>query len=327
MTATTRIVAVTGATGFVGGALVRTLANRGHSVRAIVRQSGARWPAGVAEIAVGDLDAVTDWSAALTGVDAVVHCAARAHQLDDRHADPLAEFRRVNAEASVNLGRQAAAAGVRRLVFLSSIGVHGGQTQGRPFRADDPPAPHSPYAVSKLEAEKGLRQLAAQSAIELVIVRPPLVYGPDAPGNFARLLRAVQSGWPLPLGAVDNRRSFIGLDNLLDLLILCLDHPDAPGTWLASDDDDVSTTELLRRMAQALGRPSRLLPVPGSWLCRLLEAAGRHELAQRLFGSLQVDIGQTRRRLQWTPPVTMLQQLEAIAGASGQGPATEGHAR
>lgn len=309
-------VVVTGATGFVGREVVERLANDGHTVRAAVRRAGRRWPAGVQECLVGEIDGRTDWRAALAGADAVVHCAARAHLLTDEAMDPLAAFRRVNTEGSLALARQAATVGVRRLVFVSSIGVHGAETGERPFHADDVPAPHSPYAQSKLEAETGLRALAADSGLPLVVLRPPLVYGPGAPGNFARLMQAVHRGWPLPLGGVQNRRSLVARANLVDLLIHALHHPAAVGgTWLVSDGEDVSTTELLRRVAKALGRTPRLLPVPGIWLRRLANLTGRAELGQRLFGSLQVDMRRTQDRLQWRPPVTMQQELDAAAQA------------
>jgi UDP-4-keto-D-QuiNAc 4-reductase len=305
---------VTGAAGFLGGAVVARASAEGRTVRAATRRTVAAWPTGVQALPGLDLAPDTDWHAALDGVDTVVHCAARVHVMHDTVADPLAAFRLVNTAGTLELARQAAAAGARRFVFISSIGVHGAETTVAPFRAGDAVAPHSPYAVSKWEAEQGLHSLAAASALQVVVVRPPLVYGPAAPGNFASLMRALQRGLPLPLGAVHNRRSFIGLDNLVDLVLRCVDHPAAAGrTLLASDGEDLSTTELLRRTARALGRPARLLPVPGAMLRALANALGKRDLGQRLFGSLQIDIAPTCSLLDWTPPVGVDEGLRRTA--------------
>ena len=300
------LVLVTGANGFVGRAVVDRLVADAAPVRAAVRRVGATFPAPVAIVATGEIDAATRWGAALEGVAAVVHCAARVHRLGDRAGDPLAAFRAVNREGTVNLAKQAAAAGVRRFVFISSIGVNGAETFGRPFGADDAAAPHSPYAVSKHEAELALAGIGAETGLGVTVLRPPLVYGPNAPGNFATLLRAVHRGWPLPFGAIHNRRSFVAIDNLVDLIALVLRHEAAPGkTFLVSDGEDLSTTELLRRTAHALGRPARLIPVPASWLRAAAGLLGRRELGQRLCGSLQVDISATRESLGWQPPVAV----------------------
>jgi len=247
-----------------------------------------------------------------------VHCAARVHVMADTAANPLAEFRRVNVQGTLNLARQAAAAGVRRFAFVSSIGVNGAETFGLPFSAQDVAAPHSPYAVSKYEAELGLQALAAETGMEVVIIRPPLVYGLGAPGNFGSLIRWLRRGVPLPLGAIHNQRSLVSLDNLVDLIVTCLTHPAAINqTFLVSDGEDVSTTELLRRMGQALGRPARLVPVPVSWLKLAAKLVGKPDVAQRLCGSLQVDIEKTRRLLGWTPPLSLDQGLKRAAGNTG----------
>ena len=322
-------VLVTGANGFVGHAVVTRLAADGIAVRAAVRRPDAPFPANVSVVAGADLDRLAEWGGALQGASAVVHCAARVHRLADDSTDPLAAFRRANRDATAALAEAAAAAGVARFVFLSSIGVHGAETFGRPFSAADTPAPHSPYTASKLEAEAELARIAAERGLEVVVLRPPLVYGPNAPGNFATLLRAVDRGLPLPLGAIHNRRSFVAIDNLVDLIALVIRHPAAAGqAFLVSDGEDLSTTELLRRTARALDRPARLLPVPAKALRGLLSLLGRAELGQRLCGSLEVDIGPTLARLGWRPPVGVDATLEATArrfrAVSGRGTGANG---
>jgi UDP-glucose 4-epimerase len=235
--------------------------------------------------------------------------------MSDATADPLAEFRRVNVQGTLNLARQAATVGARRFVFVSSIKVNGETTQrGRPFTADDAPAPRDPYGVSKMEAEQGLREIALQTGMEVVIIRPPLVYGPKVKANFAVMMRWLRRGVPLPLGALHNQRSLVALDNLVDLIATCLTHPGgANQTFLVSDGEDVSTTELLRRMAKAMGRPARLIPVPAGWLKLAAALVGKQDVVQRLCGSLQVDIGKTRRLLDWTPPQLLDEGLRQAA--------------
>lgn len=274
--------------------------------------------------ATGDLGPDADWRPALSGVQAVVHCAARVHIMADTSADPLAEFRRVNVDGTLALARQAAAAGVRRFVLLSSVKVHGEATApGHPFHADDAPRPEDAYGLSKHEAEQALRHLAAETGLEVVVVRSPLVYGPGVKANFAQLMRAVALGVPLPLGALHNRRSLVGLDNLVDLLRVCLDHPAAANqTFLVSDGEDLSTTELVHRLGRALGRPARLLPVPAPLLRAGAALLGRRAAVDRLCGSLQVDIASTRARLGWTPPVSVDEGLRRAAA----GLATEAQA-
>lgn len=298
-------VLVTGATGFLGRALVGRLAADGYAVRAAVRRDTAAWPEGVSPVVVGDLSGSTDWAEALAGVDCVVHCAARAHVLKETAADPLTEFRRVNRDGAVALGRQAAEAGVRRLVFISSIGVNGAETRGRPFTASDEPAPHSPYAVSKHEAELGLAAIAARTSLELVTIRPPLVTGADAKGNLATLRRAVGRGLPLPFGLVTgNRRDLVSLDVLCELIRTCIDHPDAAGrTFLVSDGRPLSTRGLLEDLAAAEGRKPRLVPAPPFLLSLLLGALGKRSLRSQLLGDLEVDISATREVLGWSPRV------------------------
>jgi UDP-glucose 4-epimerase len=235
--------------------------------------------------------------------------------MHDTAADPLTAFRAVNVEGTLNLARQAAAAGVKRFVFVSSVKVNGEATlPGQPFTADDAPAPLDAYGISKMEAEQALREIALQTGMEVVIIRPPLVYGPGVKANFAAMMRWLQRGVPLPLGAIHNQRSLVALDNLVDLIVTCLTHPAAANqTFLVSDGEDVSTTELLRRMGRAMGRPARLIPVPVSWLKLAAALVGKRDVAQRLCGSLQVDIEKTRRLLGWTPPLTLDQGLKKAA--------------
>jgi len=313
------MILVTGATGFVGGALVKQLAadRASKGVVAAVRRNAESQPEGVRQVRVGDLLPTTDWGLALQGVDAVVHCAARVHVMQDDATDPLQAYRQVNVNGTLNLARQAALAGVGRFVFVSSIKVNGEATQpGQPFTADAVPSPLDPYGVSKLEAEQGLREIEAQTGMEVVIVRPPLVYGPGVKANFAAMMRWVARGIPLPLGAIHNARSMVVLDNLVDFLVTCLKHPAAAGqTFLVSDGQDVSTTELLRRTAQAMGKKAFLLPVPASVLEWGAAMLGKRDVAQRLCGSLQVDIDKTRRLLGWNPPLTLDQGLKkAVEG-------------
>ncbi len=309
------MILVTGATGFVGAALVARLAREGFETRACVRRDVANTPAGVHAVRVSDLTSDTNWRDALVGVEVVVHAAARVHVMADTASDPLAEFRRINVEGTVNLARQAAAAGVRRFVFVSSIKVNGEATKlGMPYSAEDAPAPTDPYGVSKMEAEQALRALAQQTGMALVIIRPPLVYGPGVKANFQAMMRWLARGVPLPLGAIDNRRSLVSLDNLVDLIVACLGHPAAVNqTFLVSDGEDLSTTQLLRRMAQALGRPARLIPMPSAWLRLGAALLGKPAVAQRLCGSLQVDISKTRQLLGWNPPLSVDEGLKKAA--------------
>lgn len=311
-------IAVTGAGGFVGRALVAQLVAQGcQDVRALTRQAPDTPVADVRYFCGGDLSALAPWQPALAGVDVLVHAAARAHLLKDTAADPLAEFRRVNTAGTLALAGQAAAAGVRRFVFVSSIGVNGMQTApGQPFSEADQPQPHNAYALSKWEAEQGLLRLAVETGLEVVIIRPPLVYGCDAPGNFGALMRALQRGWPLPLGAVSNQRSLVSMDNLVDFILAASHHLQAPGqTFLVSDGHDLSTTELVRGMAQAAGVSARLLPVP-VWLMQAgASLLGKGDVVQRLCGSLQVDISKAHSLLNWVPPVSVNEGLRrAMAG-------------
>jgi nucleoside-diphosphate-sugar epimerase len=300
-------VLVTGANGLVGQALCAQLAQVGHAFTRTVRS-----PTSPGDWAVGELHGNTDWLAALgTGTDAVVHAAARVHVMHDRSPDPLAEFRRVNVEGTLNLAHQAAVAGAQRFVFISSVKVNGEATvAGKPFTEQDTAAPQDAYSISKMEAEQGLRQIALNTGMEVVIIRSPLVYGPGVKANFAALMRAVQRGWPLPLGAVHNQRSLVALSNLVDFIVTCIAHPQAANqTFLVSDGQDLSTTELVRGMAQAAGVLARLLPVPVWSLQAGATLLGKGDAVQRLCGNLQVDITKARSLLGWVPPVSVEEGL------------------
>ncbi|KNZ31778.1 MAG: hypothetical protein AD742_14890 [Methylibium sp. NZG] len=320
---------VTGSNGFVGSSLIRhLLADPGQRVVAVQRHSKPTpHPVGVETLQIDALDAHTDWRPVLAQVDAVVHLAARVHVMRDDATDPLAEFRRVNVDGSLQLARQAAQAGVRRFVYVSSIKVNGEHTlPGQPFAATDTPQPRDAYGISKHEAELGLRRLADSSGMELVIVRPPLVYGPGVRANFRSMMQWLTRGIPLPFGAIHNQRSLVALDNLCDLIAVCTRHPDAPGgTFLAGDGEDVSTTQLLRRLGTALGYPARLIGVPPAALSAFFSLAGKADVSRRLFNSLQVDIGEARTRLGWRPPIGLDEGLRraaaAFLGESGAAPA------
>lgn len=309
-------VLTTGGSGFVGKVLLQRLAEGARwAPRALVRQLPARQLAGVDYRSFSELTAVDAASGHFEQVDTVIHLASRVHVMHETAADPLAEFRRVNVEGTLSLARAAAQAGVRRFIFVSSVKVNGETTDGRlPFTADETPAPSDPYGISKREAEEGLRQLAAQTGLEVVIVRPVLVYGPGVKANFRSMMNWLSKGVPLPFGAIHNKRSLVALDNLVDLLVTCIDHPAAANqTFLASDGHDLSTTELLQRLGKALGKPARLLPVPAAWLKGAATLAGKGGLAQRLCGSLQVDSGKARTLLGWHPPLDVDQALRATA--------------
>jgi nucleoside-diphosphate-sugar epimerase len=262
-------------------------------------------------VAVGEIDGTTDWTLALQQCTVVVHLAARVHIMNETVADPLAAYRRTNVEGTMALARQAAAAGVRRVIFISTVKVNGESSPpGQPFRADDVPAPQDPYGRSKMEAEQGLRQLAAQTGLQVVIIRPPLVYGPGVGANFAALLRAVRRGLPLPLGAIHNQRSLVALDNLVDLIITCVMHPAASNqTFLVSDGQDLSTSELVRAMGRATGVSVRLPSVPVWALCAIASVLGKRDVVGRLCNNLQLDIAQTRSLLGWVPVISVHEGL------------------
>jgi nucleoside-diphosphate-sugar epimerase len=308
-------VLVTGAGGFVGRAVLPALRAAGFEPVAASRNpQDDRLPGGVEVRRAPSLGPDADWSAALAGCQAVVHLAARVHVMRDAAADPLAEFRAANARGTRRLAEQAAAAGVRRFVFASSVKAMGETTAERPLVESDPPAPADPYGLSKLEAERSLAEVAATGGLEPVVLRLPLVYGPGVKGNFLSLLRLCKTAPPLPLGSVANRRSLLYVGNLADAVIRCLAIPAAAGrTFLLSDGEDLSTPELVRRLAAALGRPARLLPCPPGLLRLAAVALGRRAAAARLLDSLAVDGGEIRRTLGWTPPFSVAEGLAATA--------------
>ncbi len=310
-------VLVTGGTGFLGSALLRKLMDAGQPVIAPVRVALIEPVASVAWPVVGNIDSETRWQEILSGVDVVIHSAARVHVMDEHEEDPITAFRAVNVEGTLNLARQAASAGVRRFVFISSIKVNGEQTDDRPpFSPEDTPSPEDPYGISKREAEDGLRAMAQETGMEVVIIRPPLVYGPGVKGNFRSLIKLAGFPLPLPLGGIYNRRSLVYLGNLVDFLLHAAEHPAAANqTFLVSDGDDLSTTDLLRSVRKALGRPGLLIPVPGRWLWKATELLGQGAIGQRLCGSLQVDISKNERLLGWKPPYSVAEGLAAtVAG-------------
>jgi nucleoside-diphosphate-sugar epimerase len=297
-------VLVSGANGFVGKALCAALTPQ-HQVFGITRQASGALPKNVSAVVWrGNTEALDE----LPEMDAVVHLAARVHVMNEHAEDPLAEFRAVNVDTTRNLAQWAASRCVRRFIFMSSIKVNGEVTlPGQRFSAEDAPAPEDDYALSKFEAEQVLRRICEGSGMKFVVIRPPLVYGPNVKANFGALIRAVQRGLPLPLGAVtDNRRSLVGIDNLVDLLVTCLNHPAAAHqTFLVSDGEDLSTADLVRRLGRAMNRPARLIPVPSALLHLGAALLGRRDQAHRLLGNLQIDIAHTRTTLCWTPPVSV----------------------
>lgn len=300
------MILITGATGFVGQDLQRVLRIRDVAYRAAGRAAQAGC------FAVGNIDGATDWQAALVGIDAVIHLAAANQNVIDGSNPGPAVFRTVNTEGTINLARQAAASGVKRFIFISTIKVNGERSvRGRPFTPHDLPHPTTEYAVSKLEAEQALIALSQATGMEIVIIRPPLVYGRGVGGSFRALMQLVRSGIPLPMASIDNRRSMVYVENLTDLIVTAVFHPAAPGQiLLAGDDEAVSTPELLRRLAAAMGRPARLVPCPCAVLHILGRATGKGELVSRLTDWLEVDMSDTRGLLDWNPPFDMRNALK-----------------
>ena len=309
-------VLVTGANGFVGFNTCRLLREGGFVVRAAVRRAG-RLPARLSEdeiVVPGDIGPGTEWGPVLEGVSAVVHLAGRVHVLRETVLDPQGEFYKANVDGTERLARAAASARVRRFVYVSSIGVNGKSTHGRPFTEGYTPSPHNSYAISKWEAEQSLRRVAEETGLGVTVLRPPLIYGPGVKANFLRLMRLVNRGLPLPLRSIDNRRSLIYVANLANAIAVCLDHPKAAGeTFLVSDGEDVSTPELIRRIARSLGRSVWLLPLPPP----LVRAAGRlmkqSASVEPLLDSLEMDSSKIARTLGWRPPSPMMEGLEETA--------------
>ncbi len=309
---------VTGATGFVGKAVCFEAHKSGYKLIAAVREYSQVFSGKIEQFKITDLAYSVAWENALQGIDVVVHSAARVHIMNDLSANPLEVFRRINTDATLNFAKQAAAAGVKRFVFLSSIKVNGEVTDlERPFTPDDDSIPTDPYGLSKYEAEQGLLTLAKKTEMEVVIIRAPLVYGPGVKANFAVMIQWINKGVPLPFGAVHNKRSLVALDNLVSFILYCADYTKTPlaanQVFLISDGEDVSTTELLQKVAQAFGKRTWLLPVPVSLMILLAKLLGKQSATGRLFGSLQVDSVKARELLDWKPVITMDEQLKKIA--------------
>lgn len=306
-------VLVTGASGFVGEALVLRLLLDKKLIPVAAARGGTRLH-GLCSVVPFDL---TDPKVLLSldDLQVVVHAAARVHVMSETAVDALTEFRKVNVEGTLRLAQRAAESGVKRFIFISSIKVNGESTlPGKPFKADDRPAPVDPYGVSKNEAEEALKQLGHETGMEVVIIRPPLVYGPGVKANFLSMLSWLNKGIPLPLGAIRNQRSIVAIGNLVDLIVTCIDHPAAANeTFLVSDGEDLSTTQLLRCLAQALGKDARLVPIPEGLLKLAASILGKQAVAQRICGSLQVDISKNRELLGWTPLVNKNQAMRQTA--------------
>lgn len=304
-------VLITGATGFVGSQLCESASQNGWSVRRAIRRVGVS-DAHCDSVAVGDLKPETNWLQALMGIKVVVHLAARVHMMNDVASDPLAEFRKVNTQGTLNLAGQAAQSGVKRFIFISSIKVNGENTAtGSSFAPDDEFVSEDPYARSKSEAEQGLLALAKETKMEVVIIRPPLVYGPGVKANFASMMKWINKGIPLPLGSVHNQRSLVALENLVSFIIRCMSHPAAANeVFLISDAEDVSTTRLVQKVAKAFGKKPFLIPVPVGLMKFVANTLGKGDVANRLFGSLQVDSSKAQQLLGWKPVITMDDQLK-----------------
>lgn len=305
---------VTGADGFVGRRLCSVLMDASYPVRgaSLDAECARGVPAGADVVRVGSIGPATDWGPALDGIDTVVHLAARVHVMRDCSTDPLAEYRSVNVAATQCLAHAAVRAGVRRLIFLSTIKVLGECTTRSPFSERHQPRPLDPYSVSKLEAENVLRGIAGTSNLEVVILRPPLIYGPCVKGNFLRLMEGIRSGSILPLAGIQNRRSLLGIDNLADLIRTCVENSAAAGeTFVVSDGEDISTPDLVRRLAAHMGRRPRMVPFPMSIMRYVARVVGKGDAVDRLCSDLRVDASKARRMLNWAPPVSLEAGLAA----------------
>ena len=307
---------VTGASGFVGRALCSRLVDMNLNVRGtlLVSENPSELVSGVEPTVIEPVGSDTSWGNALAGIDIVIHLAARVHIMRETSSDPLKEFRIVNTLGTERLVREAVMAGVKRFIFMSTIGVNGDNSGDSPYTESSQPKPHNPYSVSKYEAEQALWRLSAETGMEVVIVRAPLVYGPGNPGNFFLLLKFALKGIPLPLSLIRNKRSLIYIGNLVDALAICAIHPNAAGkTYLVSDGEDVSTPDLIRRTATALCIPARLLPLPVFFIRLAGKLTGKSAAVNRLIGSLTVDSSKIRRELGWKPPFNMDDGLQATA--------------
>lgn len=304
------MILVTGSTGFLGSALCEKLMQNNISFRCAVRKLNDHY-SGDEYTEVGDINSNTNWSIALYKIDCVIHCAARTHVMRETKSNSLPVYRTINVDGTKKLAEQAAKYGVKRFIYLSSIKVNGEQTQGiSKYKSEDTPMPQDPYGISKWEAEQVLQDIAARTGLEVVIIRSPLVYGSEVKGNFLSMLKWINRGIPLPFGAINNKRSLVAKDNLINLIIRCIDHPAAKNkTFLVSDDEDLSTTELLQRIGFALGKPARLIPLPASFLHMSGILLGKKNITDRLLGNLQVDIAFTKQVLGWRPLISVNEGL------------------
>lgn len=304
---------LTGATGFVGKRLLTMLKEHGHYCRAAVRRPSSTVDVHTESVVIGDIDANTDWSKAVEGIDVVVHLAARVHIMHDQADNPLVEFRKINLEGTRSLAEAAVKAGVKRFVYASSIKVNGEATTDKPFTPDDTPSPSDPYAIAKWEAEKALMEISKATGLEVVIVRPTLVYGPGVKANFNNLIRLVRKRIPLPLKGIKNRRTLVSLDNLASLLMTCCEHPKAAGhVFLAGDDETVSTAELITCIARAYGQRSPVFYLPTGLMAWVARVFGKQAVWQRLSGSLEVDNSNAQTVMGWRPISTMDEELKRI---------------
>lgn len=315
-------VLVTGASGFIGKALCETLLKSGHKVKGVYRDI-SRADSGVEPILIPEINAQTNWSESLTNVDVIVHLAARVHIMNDTAVNPLEEFRKVNVDGTLNLARQAVIAGVKRFIFISSVKVNGESTElNKPFTENDIAKPQDAYGLSKYEAEQGLFSVCKESGIGVVVIRPPLVYGAGVKANFAKIFKVIKKGIPLPLGATENMRSIIYVENLTSFILTCLSHPKAKNqVFLVSDGIDVSTSELLKLCAKALGVKPYLFSVPKKLIEFVANFLGKNDLVLRLFGNLQLDITKANRLLDWQPPISVIDGLSKTAVSFKEGAA------
>ena len=306
---------ITGANGFIGKVLIKRLSQDGHLVSALVRKK-IEVPYSNETFLIPSINAKTNWAELLKDRDVVIHLLARVHIMNDKASDPLMEFRKINVDVTIALAKEAARQGIKRFVFLSSVKVNGESTSDHPFSETNLAHPQDAYAISKWEAEEALRQISKETGMEIVIIRSPLVYGPNVKANFLKMMQYVKQGIPLPLGSIQNKRSLIGIDNLVDFITTTISHPKAANqTFLISDDEDISTTNLLRRIGECMEKPARLIPVSPKILSFLFKIIGRQDFGERLLGSLEIDITKAKKLLAWSPPLTLNEGLRATVNS------------